>query len=101
MMATAGPFARINDIAVRLTVELGSTRMSLREVLALAEDEVVVLDRLVDEPVDLLVNGTLVARGEVVSDNNRFGIRILDLVGQDHGQPAMAGAKAPGRAEQG
>ncbi|MXP27645.1 flagellar motor switch protein FliN [Porphyrobacter algicida] len=88
MIAGGNPFARINDIAVQLTVELGSARMSLREVMALAEDEVVVLDRLVDEPVDLLVNGTLVARGEVVSDKNRFGIRILDLVGQDHGQPS-------------
>lgn len=83
----ANPFARIHDISVRMTVELGSTKMSLRDVLALAEDEVVVLDRLVDEPVDLLVNGTPVARGEVVSDRNRFGIRILELIGDGKGGP--------------
>lgn len=90
----SGPFARINDISVQLTVELGTTRMALRDVLALAEDEVVVLDRLTDEPVDLLVNGTPVARGEVVADRNRFGIRILELIG-DNGAGAGTAADNP------
>lgn len=89
-MPLGGPLARINDITVQLSVELGTTRMPLRDVLALAEDEVVVLDRLIDEPVELLVNGTPVARGEVVSDRNRFGIRILEMIGEPAPPAAIA-----------
>lgn len=77
----------IQDIDVRLTVELGRTQMALREVLDLAEDSVVMLDRLTDEPLDVLVNGKLIARGEVVAEGNRFGLRILELV-SDHRGPA-------------
>lgn len=71
----------IQDIDVRLTVELGRAQMPLRDVLALGEGSVVSLDRLVDEPLDILVNGKLIARGEVFSEGNRFGLRILELVG--------------------
>lgn len=87
-------FARLHDITVQLTVELGSARMPLRDVLALGEDSVVLLDRMVDEPVTLLVNGTPVAHGEVVADRNRFGIRILELLGDGGAAPAAAGSSA-------
>lgn len=79
-MSIADGFGLIQDIDVRLTVELGRTQMRLRDVLALTEDSVVRLDRLVDEPLDVMVNGKLIARGEVVSEGNRFGLRILELV---------------------
>jgi len=79
-MSIADGFGLIQDIDVRLTVELGRTQMRLRDVLALAEDSVVRLDRLVDEPLDVMVNGKLIAKGEVVSEGNRFGLRILELV---------------------
>jgi flagellar motor switch protein FliN/FliY len=80
--ATAG-FDLIQDIDVRLTVELGRTPMRLREVLDLGEESVVMLDRLIDEPLDVLVNGKLIAKGEVVAEGNRFGLRILELVGDN------------------
>lgn len=81
-------FGLIQDIDVHLTVELGRTRMPLREVLGLGEGSVVTLDRLVDEPLDILVNGKLIARGEVVAEGSRFGLRILELVGANRSQPA-------------
>jgi flagellar motor switch protein FliN len=74
-------FGLFHDIDVRLTVELGRTDMCLRDVLALGEESVVMLDRLIDEPLDVKVNGKLIARGEVVAEGNRFGLRILELVG--------------------
>lgn len=87
------PMSRISDISVQLTVELGSTRMPLRDVLALAEESVVLLEKLVDEPVELLANGTPVARGEVVADRNRFGIRIIELIGD--GEEGDGGSAQP------
>lgn len=71
----------LQDIDVRLTVELGRKQMRLRDVLSLGENSIVELDRLVDEPLDILVNGKLIARGEVVAQGNRFAIRVLELVG--------------------
>lgn len=87
-------FGLIQDIDVRLTVELGRTDMLLRDVLALGEESVVMLDRLIDEPLDVKVNGKLIARGEVVADGNRFGLRILELVGADQASAARAPAAA-------
>lgn len=71
----------LQDIDVRLTVELGRKQMRLRDVLALGENSIVELDRLTDEPLDILVNGKLIARGEVVAQGNRFAIRVIELVG--------------------
>ena len=96
MNASTPGFGLIQDIDVRLTVELGRTDLPLREVLALGEESVVMLDRLIDEPLDVKVNGKLIARGEVVAEGNRFGLWILELVGAD--QPAArspAGGEAP------
>ena len=92
-MSIADGFGLIQDIDVRLTVELGRTQMRLRDVLALAEDSIVRLDRLVDEPLDVMVNGKLIAKGEVVSEGNRFGLRILELVSAGGaGAPAIPAA---------
>lgn len=88
MTSALDPFGMIQDIDVRLTVELGRAQMPLRDVLALGESSVVTLDRLVDEPLDILVNGKLIARGEVVSEGNRFGLRILEMVGTGRARPA-------------
>jgi len=78
---TDNGFGLIHDIDVRLTVELGRAQMRLREVLDIAEDSVVMLDRLIDEPLDVMVNGKLIARGEVIAEGNRFALRILELAG--------------------
>ncbi|WP_121116578.1 flagellar motor switch protein FliN [Croceibacterium ferulae] len=94
-MSIADGFGLIQDIDVRLTVELGRTQMRLRDVLALAEDSVVRLDRLVDEPLDVMVNGKLIAKGEVVSEGNRFGLRILELVNAAGAGTAAIAAPAP------
>ena len=68
------------DVPVKLTVELGSCLMQMREVLQLDAGSVVQLDKIADEPVQLSVNGKFVARGEVVVVENRFGIKITELV---------------------
>ena len=78
------PFASLGmlkDIDVAVSVELGSSSMRLRDICALGEGQVIMLDRLIDEPLDLLVNGKVVARGEVVAEGNRFGLRIIELAG--------------------
>jgi flagellar motor switch protein FliN len=80
----------LKDVDVRLTVELGRTDMKLRDVLNLGEESVVVLDRLTDELLDILVNGKLIAKGEVVAEGNRFALRIVELLGGD--APASGGA---------
>ncbi len=69
------------DVPVKLTVELGSCMLPMRDVLQLAVGSVVQLDKVADEPVQLSVNRRLVARGEVVVVENRFGIKITELVG--------------------
>lgn len=77
----AGPrLELLRDVELAVTAELGRTRMSLRELLSLAPGTVVELDRAAGSPVDLLVNGTLVARGEVVIVDEEFGVRITELV---------------------
>ena len=70
----------VMDIPVTLSVELGRTKIQIRELLQLAQGSVVDLDRLAGEPMDVLVNGFLIARGEVVLVNDKFGIRLTDIV---------------------
>jgi flagellar motor switch protein FliN/FliY len=70
----------IMDVRLMLTLEVGRTRISVRNLLALTQGSVVELDKLAGEPLDVLVNGTLVAHGEVVVVNEKFGIRLLDVV---------------------
>lgn len=70
----------ILDIPVQLTVELGRTRISIKNILQLAQGSVVELDGLAGEPMDVLVNGCLIAQGEVVVVNDKFGIRLTDII---------------------
>jgi flagellar motor switch protein FliN/FliY len=70
----------ILDIPVQLTVELGRTRIPIKHILQLAQGSVVELDALAGEPMDVLVNGFLIAQGEVVVVNDKFGIRLTDIV---------------------
>ncbi len=97
MTIAANGFGLIQDIDVRLTVELGRTQMRLREVLELAEDSVVMLDRLTDEPLDVMVNGKLIAKGEVIAEGNRFGLRILELAGDSRPSAPSKGGQRPSK----
>jgi len=72
-------YSMILDIPVSLTVELGRTHISIRDLLQLAHGSVVELDGLAGEPMVVLVNGTLIAQGEVVVVNDKFGIRLTDI----------------------
>ena len=83
--AQAGPvsaseLSRLHDVSVELAVEVGRTRMTIREALALGPGSIVTLNRLAGEPVDLLVNGKVIAQGEVVVIDEEFGLRITDVV---------------------
>lgn len=68
------------DIPVTIAMEIGRTKISIRNLLQLNQGSVVELDRLAGEPMDVLVNGTLVAHGEVVVVNEKFGIRLTDVI---------------------
>ena len=70
----------ILDVAVTLALEVGRARMPVRELLQLAPGAIVELDRLASEPLDVLVNGVRIARGEVVVVNEKFGIRLTDVI---------------------
>ena len=70
----------ILDIPVNLTVELGRTKIAIRNLLQLAQGSVVELDGFAGEPMDVLVNGCLIAQGEVVVVNEKFGIRLTDII---------------------
>ncbi len=72
----------LRDVDVTLTVELGRARLALKDVLALHEESVVPLLRQVDELFDVFVNGRLIARGEVVTEGNRFGLKIVEMAGE-------------------
>ncbi|MDU9389209.1 flagellar motor switch protein FliN [Pseudomonas japonica] len=70
----------ILDIPVNISMEVGSTEISIRNLLQLNQGSVIELDRLAGEPLDVLVNGTLIAHGEVVVVNEKFGIRLTDVI---------------------
>jgi flagellar motor switch protein FliN len=74
------PLAILNDVEMGVTAELGRRRMTVRDLLALTPGSVIELDRAAGTPVDVLVNGTLIARGEVVVIDEEFGIRIAEIV---------------------
>jgi flagellar motor switch protein FliN/FliY len=71
------------DIEMTMTVELGRTTRLVKDILGLGEGSIIELDKLAGEPVDLLVNGKLIARGEVVVIDENFGVRVTDIVSQD------------------
>ena len=70
----------LENIEVKLTVEVGSTEIKIRDLLRLNEGSVVELDRLAGDPLDILANGTIIAKGEVVMIGERFGIRFTEVV---------------------
>ncbi|VAV92736.1 Flagellar motor switch protein FliN [hydrothermal vent metagenome] len=82
-------FRLLSEVPVRLSVEVGSISKRLAEILAFQEGEVVELDRQADELLDIMVNGTLVAKGEVVTIDGKFGVRIVELVDANSGFPAF------------
>lgn len=97
---------RLADVRVELSVEIGRTTMSLGEALGLGPGSIVALDRMADEAVDLLVNGKLVARGEVVVIDAEYGLRVTEVVGAAQpsaedatAAPAPTLAVAPGDAQ--
>jgi flagellar motor switch protein FliN len=73
-------FETLLKVPVSLSIEVGRTKMSINDILATREGTVIELDRLMDEPLDILVNGSLIAHGVVVLANDRFGIQITDIV---------------------
>jgi len=75
-----GSMDMILDIPVNITMEVGRTKISIRNLLQLNQGSIVELDRLAGEPLDVLVNGTLVAHGEVVVINEKYGIRLTDVI---------------------
>lgn len=75
-----GNLKLILDVPLEVTVELGSTRMRIKEILELGVGSVIELDKLASDPVDVYVNGKLIARGEVVVIDESFGIKITDII---------------------
>ena len=78
--AVAANLRLLQGVDVKLTVEIGSTTLSLRELLALGEASVIELDRQAGELLDVLVNGTLIGRGEIVTVGERYGVKMTELV---------------------
>jgi flagellar motor switch protein FliN len=91
---------RLTDVTVELAVQIGRTRMTLGGALSLGPGSIVTLDRAADQPVDLLVNGKPIARGEVVVVDESFGLRITEVVGAapraEQPQPTRAAAPPVG-----
>ena len=79
----AANFRLIADVPIRLSVQVGSTSMKLSDLVELVEGSIVELDRHTLELLDIMANGTLIARGEVVMVNGRFGVRVIDVVNAD------------------
>ncbi|TAL39452.1 MAG: flagellar motor switch protein FliN [Spirochaetes bacterium] len=79
----SGNISLLLDVPMTLTVELGRTRQLVKDILGLGEGSIIELDKLAGEPVDLLVNGKLIARGEVVVIDENFGVRVTDIVSKD------------------
>ena len=75
--------ALLGGVSIRLSVEVGSAAMRLTELLGLSEGSVVELDRQADDYLDVMANGTLIAKGEIVTVDGRYGVRIVDVVAPD------------------
>jgi flagellar motor switch protein FliN len=79
--ASSGDLSLVLDVPVEVAVEIGRTTMTIRETLAITPGSIVSLDRMAGEPVDLLVNGKRIARGEVVAIDEEFGLRVTEVIG--------------------
>ena len=84
-IAGAPTFDLLAGVSLRVSVEVGSTSMTLAELLALSDGSVVELDRAANELLDIYANGTLIAKGEIVSVDGRYGIQVAELVAPDRG----------------
>ena len=93
--AVSGELERLVDVTVEVSVEIGRTKMTLGEALALGPGSVVGLHRMAGEPVDLLVNGRVIARGEVVVIDEEFGLRVTDVAAPRGAAPAVAAVPQP------
>ncbi|WP_354699811.1 hypothetical protein DSM112329_00069 [Paraconexibacter sp. AEG42_29] len=80
-LTATGDLERLTDVTVELAVEVGRTFMTLGDALSLGPGSVVTLERLADKPVDLLINGRPIARGEVVVIDEQFGLRLTEVIG--------------------
>ena len=80
ILSSADNLRVLENIDVRLTVEVGSAALKIKELLRLNEGSVIELDRLAGDPLDILINGTMIAKGEVVMVGERFGIRFVEIV---------------------
>jgi flagellar motor switch protein FliN/FliY len=89
-----GDLRRLSAVPVNLSVEIGRTRMTVGETLELREGSVITLDRMAGEPVDLLVNGTPIARGEVVVIDEQFGLRLTQVLAEGADGSPVDGAEA-------
>ena len=98
VVSEPGELERLTDVTVEVSVEIGRTTMTLGEALALGPGSVVGLHRMAGEPVDLLVNGRVIARGEVVVIDEEFGLRVTDVAG---GRSASIEPAAPAAPELG
>jgi flagellar motor switch protein FliN len=93
----AADLRRLSAVPVDLSVEMGRTRMTVGETLELRQGSIITLNRMAGEPVDLLVNGTPIARGEVVVIDEQFGLRVTEVLGSAPiGESANPPAGAPG-----
>jgi flagellar motor switch protein FliN/FliY len=80
MLPPGHDLTAVLDVPVELAVEIGRTRMTIRDTLSIAPGSLIALDRVAGEPVDLLVNGRRIARGEVVAIDEEFGLRVTEVV---------------------
>ena len=87
IVADAAGWGLLAQIPLRLSVEIGAVSRTMQDLLALQQGAVVVLDRPIDEPVDILANGTVIARGEVVNSGERYGVRITEIVDAEAAGP--------------
>src|SRR2546421_12795655 len=93
-VASPSDLRRLSDVPVDLSVEMGRTRMTVGETLELRQGSIITLNRMAGEPVDLLVNGTPIARGEVVVIDEQFGLRVTEVLGHPSAGESAAGALA-------
>lgn len=82
-VSVSNNFDLLSGVELRLSVEVGSTRMRLSDLVTMAEGAVIELDRQADELLDIFANGTLIARGEIVTTNGRYGIKVVEVVAAD------------------
>ncbi|MGB3845759.1 flagellar motor switch protein FliN [Sphingopyxis sp. YF1] len=84
-IASAPNFDLLAGVSLRVSVEVGSTSMTLAELLSMSEGSVVELDRAANDLLDIYANGTLIARGEIVNVDGRYGIQVAEVVAADRG----------------